>query len=172
MNNKELVHKLITHIVDSARQNEELYAHLDELVGILIHRNLPPEEELMGLLEEIWTNTEVEEVTIGWNPVTGGWNYQTGDNSFTGGAYHFPVWAIAYPGAGYQEIAGDLESEARDSVRIQNEGLELLLLNWRDETVNAFFRRILEAHIDYLQAVLEDDALVALDAALERGIFQ
>jgi hypothetical protein len=171
MNNKELAHKLITHIVDSARQNEEIYDRLDELVGILIHRNLPPEEELMGLVDEIWADTEVYEVTIGWNPITGGWNYQTGDNSFIGGAYGFSVLVNVDPGSSYREIAGELEHDAR-GLSIQNEGLELLLLNWRDETVSAFFRRILEAHIDYLQAVLDDDALVALDAALERGIFQ
>jgi hypothetical protein len=32
-------------------------------------------------------------VTIGAN-AEGEWNYQTGDNSFTGGAYGFPVWAV------------------------------------------------------------------------------
>jgi len=35
-------------------------------------------------------------VTIGWTPETGGWSYQTGDNSFTGGAYGHPVWAVVY----------------------------------------------------------------------------
>ncbi len=24
------------------------------------------------------------------------WAYQTGDNSYTGGAYHFPHWAVVY----------------------------------------------------------------------------
>ena len=33
-------------------------------------------------------------VTVGWSPETGGWSYQTGDNSFTGGAYGHPVWAV------------------------------------------------------------------------------
>lgn len=35
-------------------------------------------------------------VTIGWNPEDGSWNWQTGDNSYTGGAYGFPVWAVVY----------------------------------------------------------------------------
>ena len=34
-------------------------------------------------------------VTIGANKA-GNWNYQTGDNSFTGGAYSFPYWAVVY----------------------------------------------------------------------------
>ena len=35
-----------------------------------------------------------------WNELTVGadlalnWSYQLGDNSFTGGAYHFPHWAV------------------------------------------------------------------------------
>jgi hypothetical protein len=33
-------------------------------------------------------------VTIGWSDVSGNWSYQTGDNSFTGGAYHYPHWAV------------------------------------------------------------------------------
>lgn len=33
-------------------------------------------------------------VTIGWSDKTGDWSYQTGDNSFTGGAYHYPHWAV------------------------------------------------------------------------------
>lgn len=36
------------------------------------------------------------QVTIGWTPETGGWSYQTGDNSFTGGAYSHPHWAVCY----------------------------------------------------------------------------
>ena len=34
------------------------------------------------------------DLTIGWNPETGDWDYQTGDNSFTGGAYGYPIWAV------------------------------------------------------------------------------
>jgi hypothetical protein len=35
------------------------------------------------------------DVTIGWSPDSGAWDYQTGDNSFFGGAYLHPVWAVA-----------------------------------------------------------------------------
>jgi hypothetical protein len=34
-------------------------------------------------------------VTIGCSP-DGSWSYQTGDNSFTGGAYGHPDWAVVY----------------------------------------------------------------------------
>lgn len=34
-------------------------------------------------------------VTFGLDE-TGGWAYQTGDNSYTGGAYGFPFWGLAY----------------------------------------------------------------------------
>ena len=34
-------------------------------------------------------------VTIGAD-ATGSWSYQTGDNSYTGGAYSFPHWALVY----------------------------------------------------------------------------
>lgn len=33
-------------------------------------------------------------VTIGYTPATKQWDYQTGDNSFTGGAYLHPKWAV------------------------------------------------------------------------------
>lgn len=35
-------------------------------------------------------------VTFGIDPATGKWGYQTGDNSYSGGAYGFPVWGLAY----------------------------------------------------------------------------
>lgn len=44
-----------------------------------------PEDSTPGML-----------VTFGLDPQTGKWGYQTGDNSFTGGAYSFPVWGLAY----------------------------------------------------------------------------
>jgi hypothetical protein len=34
-------------------------------------------------------------VTIGYS-TDGSWNYQTGDNSFSGGAYGHPHWAVVY----------------------------------------------------------------------------
>lgn len=36
------------------------------------------------------------QVTIACNEECTEWNYQTGDNSFTGGAYGLPHWAVVY----------------------------------------------------------------------------
>ena len=36
------------------------------------------------------------EVTIACNEDGDAWNYQTGDNSYTGGAYGLPHWAVLY----------------------------------------------------------------------------
>lgn len=48
-----------------------------------------PEDEMPGML-----------VTIGFTPATEprghSWDYQTGDNSYSGGAYGHPHWAVAY----------------------------------------------------------------------------
>lgn len=50
------------------------------------------------------------DITIGWNPESGDWSYQTGDNSFTGGAYGYPVWATGrvYRSTNCRELARDL----------------------------------------------------------------
>jgi hypothetical protein len=47
------------------------------------------------------------DVTTGWTPHSGAWSYQTGDNSFTGGAYGHPVWAV---------ITLDRKSNSKDLV--------------------------------------------------------
>ena len=36
------------------------------------------------------------DVTIGWDPESGDYAYQVGDNSYTGGAYGYPHWAVVY----------------------------------------------------------------------------
>lgn len=51
-------------------------------------------------------------VTIGAQVETDGsfsWNYQTGDNSYTGGAYGYPNWAVIYlyRRSNCQELAQD-----------------------------------------------------------------
>lgn len=60
-------------------------------------------ELLIALKPEICDDYRIDDqddipgimVTIGYSP-NGDWNYQTGDNSFTGGAYGHPHWAIVY----------------------------------------------------------------------------
>lgn len=58
---------------------------------------------LVGLKAEIGDDYRCDEdsaepsmlVTIACD-TSGRWNYQTGDNSFTGGAYGLPYWALVY----------------------------------------------------------------------------
>ena len=70
--------------------------------------NLPTITDLQGLFVFLKTTIDDEyraegceddttpsmDVTIGWTPETGNWAYQTGDNSYTGGAYGHPCWAV------------------------------------------------------------------------------
>jgi hypothetical protein len=54
-------------------------------------------------------------VTIGAD-ADGRWNYQTGDNSFTGGAYGFPVWAVVTltRRCNSREVARDVRDQLAD----------------------------------------------------------
>ena len=53
------------------------------------------------------------DLTIGHSPETGAWSYQTGDNSYTGGAYGHPNWAVTrvYRRSDSRELARDLISQ-------------------------------------------------------------
>lgn len=91
---------------------------------------LPPVAELVQLIK--WLKKDIKDdyratddpdddkpgmcVTIGWTP-SGSWSYQTGDNSFTGGAYGHPHWAVVYI---------DRKSNSREVVRdIHDQLMEL-----------------------------------------------
>lgn len=58
------------------------------------------------------------QVTIGLDPGTGDWNWQTGDNSYTGGAYAYPHWAVIalYRRANCRELARDIIGQWLDLV--------------------------------------------------------
>lgn len=58
------------------------------------------------------------DLTIGWDPETGDWSYQTGDNSFTGGAYGYPVWAVTsvYRRQDSRAVARDLIDQLWEGV--------------------------------------------------------
>lgn len=61
-------------------------------------------------------------VTIGFTPATedseASWSYQTGDNSYTGGAYGHPHWAVVslYRRSNSRELAEDCASQISDLV--------------------------------------------------------
>lgn len=56
-------------------------------------------------------------VTVGAD--VDGWNYQTGDNSFTGGAYRYPHWAVTelYRDSQPEEFATEVISQLEDESR-------------------------------------------------------
>ena len=53
------------------------------------------------------------QLTIGFDPESGEWSYQTGDNSYSGGAYNYPDWAVigVYRNTNSREAAKDLISQ-------------------------------------------------------------
>lgn len=61
-------------------------------------------------------------VTIGFTPATEedncSWSYQTGDNSYSGGAYGHPHWAVVslYRRSNSRELAEDCASQIGDLV--------------------------------------------------------
>jgi hypothetical protein len=54
-------------------------------------------------------------LTIG-SDLAGEWSYQTGDNSYTGGAYHYPFWAVTYINrrSNSVELARDIVSQLQE----------------------------------------------------------
>lgn len=57
-------------------------------------------------------------LTVGFTPETEDndcrWNYQTGDNSFTGGAYGHPHWAVVY--LSRESVASDVADEIANQI--------------------------------------------------------
>lgn len=96
----------------------------------LAENKLPPIKDIRALLidlkgdigDEYRASDDPEDttpgmsVTIGWNDKTGQWSYQTGDNSFTGGAYSYPIWAVVslYRKSNSTDLAKDILSQLAD----------------------------------------------------------
>ena len=60
-------------------------------------------------------NTPGIYLTVGANE-NGDWDYQTGDNSFTGGAYGYPHWAVVsvYRKSNSRELAREIQDQLAD----------------------------------------------------------
>ena len=58
------------------------------------------------------------QVTISYNPDSKEWNYQTGDNSFSGGCYGDPYWAVInlYRRSNCRELAKDAIGELKNDM--------------------------------------------------------
>ena len=67
-------------------------------------------------------NTPGMQVTIGFTPETEecdcSWSYQTGDNSYTGGAYFHPHWAVVslYRRSNSRQLAEDCADQITELV--------------------------------------------------------
>lgn len=55
-------------------------------------------------------------LTVGADTNTGDWGYQTGDNSYTGGAYGYPDWAVVtvYRRSNSIKLARDVREQLSD----------------------------------------------------------
>lgn len=69
-----------------------------------------PDDKVPGML-----------VTFGLD-ADGEWSYQTGDNSYTGGAYGFPYWGLAYlhRRSNCKELAQHAFNEAAEQIEDQS----------------------------------------------------
>lgn len=90
-----------------------------------ITRRLPTIKELSALVRHVKADIAKDyrafedddkpgiQLTIGWSAESGEWGYQTGDNSYTGGAYHYPHWAVVgvYRRSNSIELARDIQSQ-------------------------------------------------------------
>jgi hypothetical protein len=64
-------------------------------------------------------------VTIGAS-LDGSWSYQTGDNSFTGGAYGHPHWAVVslYRRSNSTEVAKDVLDQLAEAMAYESDEME------------------------------------------------
>lgn len=118
-----------THTMDTIEQNLPSKADLVRLInairperGYWAARHGEPISDEIQLTEEAAIESEERadgavpvsvQLTVGWSPESGSWDYQTGDNSYTGGAYGHPVWAVSYVTANSNadEIAEEILNE-------------------------------------------------------------
>ena len=97
-------------------KRSDLLADLIVLVHDLKTHALDPDCRSEGQDDD----TPTLQLTIGAD--ASGWNYQTGDTSFTGGAYGFAHWGIAYitadsePADVAQTLIDDLEDQTEEHI--------------------------------------------------------
>jgi len=90
----------------------EIYTLLRELKGQI-------EDEYRASIQEEDETLPMMDLTIGWTPNDGTWSYQTGDNSFAGGAYLHPIWAVDYltRRTNCRDMAAELISQLLEQTR-------------------------------------------------------
>ena len=58
------------------------------------------------------------QLTVGYDPKKKTWSFQTGDNSFTGAAYHYPIWAVVgvYRDTNCMDTAREIKRQIEDQI--------------------------------------------------------
>ena len=58
------------------------------------------------------------QLTVACDDAGEDYSYQTGDNSYTGGAYHYPHWAVVgvYEDSGPEALAREIASQLADLI--------------------------------------------------------
>jgi hypothetical protein len=91
-------------------------------------RVLPEKSDIEGLVNDCKAEISDEyrayedddepgiQLTIGWDGKKD-WSFQTGDNSYTGGAYHYPHWAVVavYRDTDASEIAVEIHEQLEEA---------------------------------------------------------
>lgn len=96
------------------KQFEPLLPEWEKLVASLI----PQIHDDMRATSDPDDDAPGMQLTIGFTPETrernASWNYQTGDNSYSGGAYSHPHWAVIY--LSRESKPGEVASEIADQI--------------------------------------------------------
>lgn len=88
-----------------------LFKELKQGIGDDYRASDDPDDNMPGM-----------QVTIGFTPETedndASWSYQTGDNSYTGGAYGHPHWAVVslYRRSNSRELAKDCANQIAELI--------------------------------------------------------
>jgi hypothetical protein len=71
---------------------------------------------LIKRIKQYGVDKEGMDLTVGFNPKSKEWDYQTGDNSYSGAAYHYPVWGVTtiFPRSKSKDLAKDVVNQILD----------------------------------------------------------
>jgi len=90
-------------------------------------RVLPTKSNIEGLIKDCKAEIDDDcrasedddkpgiQLTVGWDGQD--WSYQTGDNSFTGGAYGYPYWAVVnvYRDTDASKLADEIQEQLENA---------------------------------------------------------
>jgi hypothetical protein len=94
----------------------------------MIRLNTINVSKLIKAIKNYGVDKEGLDLTVGFNPKSKEWDYQTGDNSYSGSAYHYPVWGVTtiFPRSKSKDLAKEVVnqiSEQSDHFCLYHEGV-------------------------------------------------